>query len=141
MRDPYDILGVARSASFDEIKAAYRRASKARHPDLAGSHEAMTELNTAYAFILDELNRSYKRQEEEAPRYERAGGEEARADEARRWQRAYRDIDDELEELRRAAQAHEETLRTMRAEAWKAGDRTTWAKLTWDADSDEGARL
>ncbi|MCC3246441.1 DnaJ domain-containing protein [Methylocystis sp. WRRC1] len=132
MRDPYDILGVARGASFDEIRAAYRRASKTRHPDLGGTHESMVELNTAYAFVLDELKRSYMRQEEEAPRYDRAGGEDARAEEARRRQRAYRDIDEELEELHRAAQAHEETLRTMRAEAWESGDRATWAKLTWD---------
>lgn len=132
MRDPYDILGVARGASLDEIKAAFRRACKARHPDLGGSHEAMTELNAAYAFILNELKRSYQRQEEEAPQYEHAGGDQARAEEAHRRQKAYRDIDDELEELRRAAQAHEETLPTMRAEAWEAGDRKTWAKLTWD---------
>jgi curved DNA-binding protein CbpA len=44
MRDPYDILGVPRGASLDEIKAAYRRACKARHPDMGDSHEAMTEV-------------------------------------------------------------------------------------------------
>lgn len=132
MRDPYDILGVAQGASLDEIKAAFRRASKKKHPDLGGTDEEMTELNIAYAFILDELKASYQRQQEEESRYERAGDERTRAEEARRWERAYRDIDDELEELRRAAQAHEETLRTMRAEAWESGDRKTWAKLTWD---------
>jgi cell division septation protein DedD len=131
MRDPYDILGVPRGASLDEIKAAYRRACKSKHPDMGGSHEAMTELNAAYAFILNELKRSYQRQEEEAPQYEHDGGDQARAEEASRRQKAYRDIDDELEELRRAAQAHEETLRTMRAEAWEAGDHKTWAALTW----------
>lgn len=132
MRDPYDILGVPRGASLDEIKAAYRRASKKKHPDLGGTDEEMTELNIAYAFILDELKTSYQRQQEQESRYGRAGDERTRAEEARRWERAYRDIDDELEELRRAAQAHEETLRTMRAEAWESGDRKTWAKLTWD---------
>lgn len=132
MRDPYDILGIARGASLDEIKAAYRRACKTKHPDMGGSHEAMTELNTAYAFILNELKRDYQRRQEEAPQYEQAGGDQARAEEERRWRNAYRDIDDELEELRRAAQAHEETLRTMRAEAWQSGDRAAWAKLTFD---------
>ena len=34
VRDPYEILGVKRGASLDEIKAAYRRASKQRHPDM-----------------------------------------------------------------------------------------------------------
>jgi len=132
MRDPYDILGVPRGASLDEIKAAYRRACKTKHPDMGGSHEAMTELNAAYGFVLNDLKRSYQRQEEEAPQYERAGGDRSRAEEARRQEQAYRDIDDELEELRRAARAHEETLRTMRTEAWESGDRRTGAKLTWD---------
>ena len=34
MRDPYDALGVSRSASQEEIKQAYRRLVKASHPDL-----------------------------------------------------------------------------------------------------------
>lgn len=132
MRDPYDILGIERGASLDEIKAAYRRASKAKHPDLGGSHEEMTELNTAYAYILSELKRGYQQQREEAPRPGQDGRDDAYAEDERRWQRTYRDIDDELEELRRAAQAHEERLRTMRTQAWESGDRAAWAKLTWD---------
>ncbi len=130
MRDPYEILGVARGASFEEIKAAYRRACKQRHPDLGGSHEAMVELNAAYEFVLNELKRGYERQREEAPWQEQPG----RADERRErsWEQTYRDIDEELEEMRRAAEAHEEALRKMRAQAWKEGDRGTWAKLTWE---------
>ncbi len=52
MRDPYDILGVARGASFDKIKAAYRQACKSKHPDMGGTAEAIIELKTAYAYIL-----------------------------------------------------------------------------------------
>ena len=63
VRDPYEILGVKRGASLEEIKAAYRRACKQRHPDLGGSHEAMVELNTAYAFVLNELKTGYQRQQ------------------------------------------------------------------------------
>ncbi len=48
------------------------------------------------------------------------------------WVQVYRDIDEELEEMRRAAEAHEEALRQMRSKAWQQGDRTTWAKLTWE---------
>jgi hypothetical protein len=67
VRDPYEILRVKRGASLDEIKAAYRRASKERHPDLGGSNDAMVELNTAYAFILQELKQGYQQQQKEEP--------------------------------------------------------------------------
>ncbi len=35
--DPYRILGLARGASLDEVKRAYRRLAKTHHPDAAGS--------------------------------------------------------------------------------------------------------
>jgi DnaJ-class molecular chaperone len=34
MRDPYEILGVAKNATADQIRAAYRKLAKANHPDL-----------------------------------------------------------------------------------------------------------
>ncbi len=141
MRDPYDILGVKRGASLDEVKAAFRRACKERHPDLGGSHEAMIELNTAYAFVLNELRQGYQRQEEEESRKSAgAAGEawhdvgEASRDDKRdnRWRDIYRDIDEELETMRRAAEQYDEELRTMRRAAWQTGHHAAWAKLTWD---------
>ena len=33
-RDPYEVLGVSKDASADEIKRAYRKLSKKYHPDL-----------------------------------------------------------------------------------------------------------
>ncbi len=141
MRDPYEILGVKRSASLDEVKAAYRRACKERHPDLGGSHEAMVELNTAYAFVLHELKQGFQRQEEEQSRQKAGAAEEAwhdvgeaSRDDKRddRWRDIYRDIDDELEAMRRAAEQYDEQLRTMRRAAWQTGHRVAWAKLTWD---------
>ncbi len=36
--DPYRVLGLARGASLDEIKRAYRQLAKANHPDAAGEH-------------------------------------------------------------------------------------------------------
>ncbi len=144
MRDPYEVLGIARGATFEEVRAAYRRACKTHHPDAGGSHEAQVELNAAYTFILNELKQG-ARQSQEAPRQEQASGQQdyarreetasagARTEESaeRNWRNFYRDIDEELDELRRASQDYEERQRTMRNQAWESGQRFTWAKLTW----------
>jgi hypothetical protein len=132
-RDPYEIFGVTRRAGLDEIKAAYRRACKQRHPDVGGSNEAMSELNTAYAFILSELKEGYERQQEqEQPWHDVGAGTGRSAKDETWWRDIYRDIDEELETLRRGADEYDERLRTMRRAAWEAGLRGTWAKLTWD---------
>ncbi|MBQ5522710.1 MAG: J domain-containing protein, partial [Oscillospiraceae bacterium] len=50
--DPYKVLGVAPSASEEEIKKAYRDLSKKYHPDLNPGDESaarkMSEINAAY---------------------------------------------------------------------------------------------
>lgn len=55
-RDPYEVLGVSRNATKDEIKMSYRQLAKKYHPDLNnGSAEAekkMKELNEAYAILV-----------------------------------------------------------------------------------------
>lgn len=142
MRDPYDVVGVPRGASLDEVRAAYRKACKTRHPDLGGSHEAMVELNAAYAFILNELKhgrqQSYAGSDSggerarEQPRQERREQprEEPRA--SADWRDIERDIDEELENLRRASEQYEERIRAKRREAWDAGQPGQWAKLAWD---------
>ena len=138
MRDPYDVLGLKRGASYEEVKAAFKRLSMQRHPDRGGSHEAMVELNIAYAWILKQFKDDIaaRRDAKSAGRQQGAkpGGEEqARQEERQRrdWQDIYADIDDELDRLRRQSAAHEEALRRMRDEAWSAGDRVAWARLTW----------
>ncbi|MDR1892583.1 MAG: molecular chaperone DnaJ [Oscillospiraceae bacterium] len=60
-RDYYDILGVDRGASDDEIKKAYRQAAKKYHPDLnPGDKAAETsfkEANEAYEVLSDKDKR------------------------------------------------------------------------------------
>ena len=61
MRDPYEVLGVKKSASAAEIKSAYRRLAKKHHPD-ANKNDAkaaarFAELNTANEIIGDEDKR------------------------------------------------------------------------------------
>lgn len=61
MRDPYQILGVARSASEADIKKAYRRRAKDLHPDRnqddPKAQDRFAELNGAYEILGDEAKR------------------------------------------------------------------------------------
>ncbi|GAA1413610.1 hypothetical protein AUR04nite_26250 [Glutamicibacter uratoxydans] len=50
---PHEILGVSTTASFEEIKVAYRRAARATHPDLGGSEEAFKQVQQAYQVLSD----------------------------------------------------------------------------------------
>ncbi len=52
-RDYYEVLGVPKTASADEIKKAFRRLSRKHHPDTGGTEDKFKELNEAYQVVSD----------------------------------------------------------------------------------------
>src|SRR2546429_9986840 len=61
-RDLYDVLGVSRSASADEIKKAHRKAVRQYHPDRnknnPGAEEKFREAQEAYDILSDPQKRA-----------------------------------------------------------------------------------
>lgn len=59
-RDYYEVLGIDKDASKDEIKKAYRKLAKKYHPDVSseeGAAEKFKEVNEAYEVLSDEQKR------------------------------------------------------------------------------------
>jgi molecular chaperone DnaJ len=60
-RDLYEVLGVRRNASQDDIKKAYRRLAREHHPDVNGdptSEERFKEVSGAYEILSDPEKRA-----------------------------------------------------------------------------------
>jgi DnaJ-class molecular chaperone len=61
MRDPYDVLGVGRSASAADVKRAYRKLAKEhhpdRHPDDKQAQAKFSEISAAYEILGDKDKR------------------------------------------------------------------------------------
>jgi len=69
--NPYEVLGIERNASSEEIKAAYRKAAKKYHPDLNGNSEEsqrkFREIQEAY----DTLTKPHQNQGHQSQSYQR----------------------------------------------------------------------
>src|SRR6202030_3232682 len=61
MRNPYDVLGLAKTASAAEIKSAFRKLAKKYHPDQSKEPKAkdrFAEIGSAYEILGDEKKRA-----------------------------------------------------------------------------------
>ncbi len=56
--DYYDILGVKKDASADDVKKAFRRLARKHHPDAGGGEEKFKEINEAYEVLSDTEKRA-----------------------------------------------------------------------------------
>ncbi len=87
MRDPYEVLGVKKTADAAAIKSAYRRLAKKLHPDANKSDpktaQRFAELNSAYEILGEEKKRkAFDAGEIDAegkPRFHGFGGPRGRA--------------------------------------------------------------
>jgi DnaJ-class molecular chaperone len=61
MRNPYDVLGVAKTASASDIKSAFRKLAKKYHPDQSKepkAKERFAEVGSAYEILGDDKKRA-----------------------------------------------------------------------------------
>jgi curved DNA-binding protein len=89
-RDLYQILGVPRTATPEEIKKAYRKQARQHHPDVnpgnKAAEERFKEASAAFEVLSDPKRRSLY--DEFGPDALRTGFDARRAEEVRRWRQA-----------------------------------------------------
>ena len=89
MADPYQVLGVSKTAAQDEIRSAYRKLAKQHHPDLnpgnAEAEKRFKEISNAYEIVGDEA----KRKRYDAGEIDEQGAEKPE----RRYYREYAEAD------------------------------------------------
>jgi len=73
-KDYYNILGVNKNASADEIKTAFRKKAHEHHPDKGGSAEKFKEYNEAYQVLGNPEKRKQYDQFGSAFQHGQAGG-------------------------------------------------------------------
>src|SRR5471032_745346 len=80
-QDYYETLGVARAASAEDIKLAFRKLARVHHPDVAKNKVAgeakFKEINEAYEVLSDPEKR--RRYDELGPNWQDGGGDSASA--------------------------------------------------------------
>ncbi|RBP02107.1 DnaJ-like protein [Roseiarcus fermentans] len=77
MKDPYEILGVAKTATPEEIRKAYRQLAKKLHPDLNPGDKRAEERFKEVASANDLLSDPDKRRRFDAGEIDAAGAEKA----------------------------------------------------------------
>ena len=117
MKDPYEALGVARSATDDEIKAAFKKLARKFHPDLHPGDKAAEERFKEISAANDLLKDNEKRRRFDAGEIDATGAE-------RPQHRYYRDFADGPAYTSHAAQdgfASNEDLEEFLARAFAGG--------------------
>jgi DnaJ-class molecular chaperone len=85
VKDPYEVLGVARTAAPEEIRKAYRRLAKKLHPDLNPGNKESEERFKEVAGAYDLLSDPDKRERFDSGEIDASGAERPR-------ERFYRDF-------------------------------------------------